>query len=55
VDHSGEAEQVGLHMNTTKLLIWGRLDLLQQFRVPSPEARGNWLGLRFYRNPICAP
>jgi uncharacterized protein (DUF302 family) len=38
VDHSGEAEQVGLHMNTTKLLIFGNPKAGTPIMVATPTA-----------------
>ena len=38
VDHSGEAEQVGLHMNPTKLLIFGNPKAGKPIMVATPTA-----------------
>ncbi len=38
VDHSGEAEQVGLHMNPTKLLIFGNPKAGTPIMVATPTA-----------------
>jgi uncharacterized protein (DUF302 family) len=38
VDHSGEAEQVGLHMNPTKLLIFGNPKAGTTIMVATPTA-----------------
>ena len=38
IDHSGEAKQASMQMRPTKLLIWRRLDFLQQPRLPAGAA-----------------